>query len=165
MATALTFSSEGSRSSTPATCCRTHFASRRTRHVHGHVAAADHNDLFADGELVAEIHVEQEIDALVNAVEVNAGDGEIAAAMRAHGDQHCIEALVAQVGNREVASGRLIELESNVAGREDFAHLRFHHVTRQAVFGNAEVKHSAGDGSGFKNRDRVAHERQVMRRR
>jgi len=57
--------------------------------------------------------------------------------MRAHGDQHGIEALVTQLGNREVASGGVIELESNVAGRENFAHLRLHHVARQTVFGDA----------------------------
>ncbi len=142
-----------------------HFARRRTRHVHGDVAAADHNHLLADGELVAEIHVEQEIDAFVNAVQVHAGNGEIAAAMRAHGDQDRVEALMAQVGNREVASRSLIELESNVAGCENFPHLRFHHVTRQAVFGDAEVKHSAGHRSGLKNCDRVTHQSQVVRRR
>ena len=154
MATALTFSSEGSRSSTPATCCRTTSRAAGTRHVHGHVAAADHNHLLADGELVAQIHVEQKIDALVDAIQINARNGEIAAAVRAHGDQHGVEALVAQVGNREVASGRVIELKRDVAGLENFSHLRFHHVARQAVFGNAEVKHSAGHRRGFKNRDR-----------
>src|ERR1039457_4314432 len=94
------------------------FAGRRTRNVHGHVAAADHNHFLADGELVAEVHVKQEIDAFVNAVEVNSWDGEIAAAMRSHGDEYSIEALVTQVGNGEVASGCVIELERNVAGLE-----------------------------------------------
>ena len=77
-----------------------HFASRRTRHVHGHIAAADHNDFLADGELVAQIHVEQKIDALVNPVKINARNRKIAAAMRAHGDQHRIEALMAQIRNQ-----------------------------------------------------------------
>ena len=109
-----------------------HFASRRTRHVHGHVAAADHDHFLADSEFVAEIHVEQKIDAFVNAIEINSWNAEIAAAMRAHGHQHRIESLMAQVGDREVASGRLIELKSDVAGLENFPYLRFHHVTRQA---------------------------------
>ncbi len=93
VATALTFSCEGSRSSTPADMLVDDFASRGTRHVHGDVAAADHDDFLADGELVAEIHVEQKIDAFVDAVEIDAGNGEVAAAMRADGDQHRVEAL------------------------------------------------------------------------
>ena len=44
------------------------------RHIHGDIAAADHNYLFADRELVAEIHVQQKINAFVNAVEINAGN-------------------------------------------------------------------------------------------
>ena len=62
------------------------FASCGTRHVHGDIAAADHDDFLADGELVSEIYVEQKVDALVNAIQVNSRNGEIAAAMRTHGD-------------------------------------------------------------------------------
>ena len=51
-----------------------HLAGGGARHVHGHVAAADDDHFLADGEPVAEIHVEQEIDALVNAVEIDAGN-------------------------------------------------------------------------------------------
>ena len=54
--------------------------------------------------------------------------------MRAYCDQDRIEALAAQIGNREVASGGMIELQRNVAGGENLAHLRFHHVARQTVF-------------------------------
>ena len=49
-----------------------HLARCGAGHIHGHVAAADHKDLLADGELVAEIHIEQKIDALVDAVEIDA---------------------------------------------------------------------------------------------
>ena len=151
------------RSSTPAGVLPDHFARRRTRHVHGHVAAADHNHFLADGELVAEVHVQQEIDALVDAIQINPRNGEIAAAMRAHGDQHGVEALAAQIGNGEIPARRVIELERDVAGLENLPHLRFHHVAGQTVFGNAEIKHSAGYRRGFKNRDRVAHQGQVVR--
>ncbi len=82
--------------------------------------------------------------------------------MRAHRDQHRIEALAAQIGNHKVASGGLIELERNVAGRKNFSHLRLDHVARQAIFRNAEVEHSASHGSGFENRDRVTHQSQIM---
>ena len=141
------------------------FARCRASHVHGDVAAADHDHFLADGELVAEIHVEQEIDALVHAVEIDAGNGQVAAAVRAHGDQHRIESLPPQIGDREVASGGLIQLERDVAGFENLAHLRFHHVARQSIFGNAQIQHSARDRRRFENRDRIAHQREIVRRR
>ena len=76
-----------------------HFARRRAGHVHGDVAAADHDDFFADGELVAQIHVKQKVDALVHAVEIDAGNAEITAAMCAHRDQHGVESLAAEIGD------------------------------------------------------------------
>ena len=79
--------------------------------------------------------------------------------------KHGVEALTAQIGNREVASGRVIQLERDVAGLENLAHLRFDHVARQAVFGNAQIEHSARDRSGFKNRDRVSHQCKIVRGR
>ncbi len=70
-----------------------HFARSGASHVHGHIAAADDQHFLPDGELVAEIDVEQKIDALVHAIEVHAGNGEVAAAMCADRQQHRIEAL------------------------------------------------------------------------
>ena len=96
VATAVTFSAEGSSVFDSGSVLPDDFARRGTGHVHGHVAAADHEHFLADGELVAEIHVEQEVDAFVNAVEIDAGNGEIAAAMRAHRDQHRVESLAPQ---------------------------------------------------------------------
>ena len=48
------------------------FARGRARYIHGNVAPTDHDDFFADGEFVAEVHVQQKIDALVNAIEIDA---------------------------------------------------------------------------------------------
>ena len=48
--------------------------------------------------------------------------------MRAHRDQHGIETLMAKVGIHEIASGCLVEFESNVSGLEYFPHLRFNHI-------------------------------------
>ena len=92
-------------------------ASRRTRYIHSHVTPADDDDFFSDRELISEIYVEQEINALINAIQINSGDGEVAAAVCAHRDQHCVESLVAQIGNCEVSSGRLIKFQSDVTGR------------------------------------------------
>ena len=82
-----------------------HFAGSGARDVHRDVAAADHDHFLADGEAVAEVRVEQEIDPLVDAVEVHAGDGKIAAAVRAHRDHDGVETLFAQFADREVAPG------------------------------------------------------------
>src|SRR5207302_3268082 len=102
----------------------------RAGDVHSDVAAPNHNHPFPDRELVAEIHVKQEIDSFINAVQIHAGNGEIAATMSSNRDQHSVEALVRQVGDHEIAAGRLIQLESDVAGIQNFADLRFHNVAR-----------------------------------
>ncbi len=90
---------------------------------------------------------------------------EIAAAVRAHRDQHRIESLLAQIGDREVSSRGVIQLESDIAGLKNLAHLRFHHIARQAVFRNSQVQHAARDRSSFEDRDRIAHQREIMRGR
>src|SRR5690242_19189634 len=105
-----------------------HLARGRAGDVHGDIAAANHDDFFPDGEFVAEVDVEQEINALVNAVEVHPGNGEVAAAVCADGNEDGIEALPAQAGDGKVAPGGLIELQGNVAGLKDFTHLRFDHI-------------------------------------
>ena len=142
-----------------------YFARGRAGHVHGHVAAADHDHFLADGEFVAEVDVEQKVDAFVHAIEIDTGDAEIAAAMRSHGDKHGVEALAAQIGNREVAAGRMIQLQRDVAGLENLAHLRFDDIARQAVFGDAEIQHSARHRCGFENGDGVSHESKIVRGR
>jgi len=70
VATALTFSADGSGFDSADVLPDTSRAG--TGHIHSHVAAADHNDLVADGEFVAEIHVKEKVDALVNAIQINA---------------------------------------------------------------------------------------------
>src|SRR5216684_4226787 len=142
-----------------------YFARRRASHVHSDVAAADYDHFLADGEFVAQVHIEQEVDAFVHAIEVNARDAEIAAAMRADGDEYSIEPLAAQIGNREVAASRVIQFERDVASLKNFAHLRFDHVARQAVFRDSKVKHPARNRRGFENRDGVSHEGEVVRGR
>ena len=69
-------------------------ASSRSSHVHGNVTAADHDDFLPNRELVPKIHVEQEIDPLVNAVEIYSGNAQIATAMRSHRNQDRVESLL-----------------------------------------------------------------------
>ena len=85
-----------------------HFARRGPGHVHGHVAAADDENLFADGEPVTEIHIEEEIDSFVHTVKVHARNREIAAAVRTDCNQNGIE-VPPQFGDREIPAGGLAQ--------------------------------------------------------
>src|SRR5579872_1332713 len=138
------------------------FAGSRARNIHSDVTAADHDYFLPDGELVAQVDVEQEVDAFINAIKIDAGDGEITAAMRTDGEQNRIEAVMPQAGDGEIASSGMIQFQCDIAGGENLANLGFDDIARQPIFGNAEIKHSSGDGSGFKNCDCIAHQRQVM---
>src|SRR4051794_36430891 len=105
-----------------------HFASSGASHVHGNVTAADHDDFLPNRELVPKIHVEQEVDPLVNAVEIYAGNGQIAAAMRSHRNQYRIESLPVQLGDGEVPSGSMIQFERDIAGFKYLPNLRLHNI-------------------------------------
>src|SRR5207248_690765 len=71
------------------------FARRRSRHIHRNIAAANHHHFFADSELVPKIHIQQEVDAFVDSVEIDSRNAEVAAAMRSNRDKHCVETLPA----------------------------------------------------------------------
>ena len=129
--------------------------------VHGDVAAADDEDFFADGEAEAEVDVEEEVDAFVDAIEVYAGDGEVAAAVGSDGDKGGVE-VAAEVGDGEVTSCGLIEFEVDVSGGEDLADLGFDDVAGESVLGQAEIEHATGDLGGFEEGDGVAHEGEVV---
>ena len=73
--------------------------------------------------------------------------------------------LPSQVGNREVSSGRMVQVQSDVARLENFADLRLNHVARQAVFRNSQIEHPACNRSSFENRDRITHQGEIMSRR
>ena len=64
--------------------------------------------------------------------------------------------------NGEVAAGGRVQSQRDVAGFKNFAHLRFDDIARQAVFRDAEIQHSARDRRGLEDRDRIAHQREVM---
>src|SRR5437763_14411686 len=59
----------------------------------------------------------------------------------------------------------MIQLESNVTRLKDLPNLRFHDIAGQAVFGNSEVEHAAGDRRGLEDRYGVAHKGKVVRGR
>ena len=85
--------------------------------------------------------------------------------MGSDGNEHGAESLTAQVRNREVAAGCMIQFERDVAGLKNLADLCFDHVARQAVFGDAKIQHSTRHRRSFEDRDGVPHESEIVRGR
>ncbi len=113
------------------------FTCSRAGHVHGHVAAANDDNLLADGELVSQVYVQEKIDSFVHAIQIDTGNGKIAAAVGAHRNQHSIKSLRAQIFNGEILSRALVEFQRDIARLQNFPHLRFHYIARQPVLRNA----------------------------
>ena len=86
-----------------------HFARGGSGHIHGDIAAPDDQHFLADGELVAKIDVQQELDAAMHAIEIDARYRQVAAAMRTDRDQHGIKALMSQFADREIAPGNSVQ--------------------------------------------------------
>src|SRR5215472_4336820 len=133
------------------------------RSAESDISPADYNHLLADGELVSEIHVQKEINSLVNAVEIYAGNTQVATAVGANREQNRVESLVPQIGEVEVASRCMIQLQREVSRFEDLAYLRFHHVAWQTIFGDTEVEHSSRNWGGFEDCHRISQQREVVR--
>jgi hypothetical protein len=100
----------------------------------------------------------------MHAIQVDTRYRQVAAAMRAHRDQHRVKPLMPQLTNGEVASGDRVQAQRDVARFEDLSYLGFDHTSRQAILRDSEVQHSARNGRRFEDGDRVAHQRQVVRR-
>ena len=137
----------------------------RARYVHRHISAADDDDFLPDRELVSQVHIQQEVNSFVHSIKIDTWDTEIAATMRSHGDQHGIEALPPQFGNRKVAPGSMIQLQRDVSRLQNLADLRLHHASRQSVFRDSQIQHSARDRRGFEDRHRITHQREIVRSR
>ena len=76
----------------------------------------------------------------MHAVEIYTGDGEVAAAMRAHCEQHRVEALLPQARDRESpAPGGLVQLQLDVAGFKNLSHLRLYNGAGQPVLRESEI--------------------------
>ena len=73
-------------------------------HVDRHVAAAHDDDALAERDAVAEVRVQQEVDAVDHTVELAPGYVELAAARRAEGEEHGRVVVAPQVADREVAA-------------------------------------------------------------
>ncbi len=136
-------------------------AGGRARHIHRDVATADDDDTLAQIEVVAaEIDVDQEIDRAQHTVELFAFDVELAAGIGADADEDGI-IFLAQIGHREVAAQRLIELKRG-AQREDRFDFEIDQFARQSIFRHAEFQHAARYGRRLEDGDLVAEQSQIV---
>jgi hypothetical protein len=87
---------------------------------------------------------------------------EVAAAVQTESHQNGFVALAAKVFERKVLAEPHVQPEFR-AKVKDFANLRLQHVTRQAVFWNAEVHHAAGHRGSVKNGYGITKQRQIVR--
>ena len=106
------------------------FPRRRTRHIHRHVAAADHHNLLTDVEPVTQIGVQQEINTFMDTVQIDSGNGKIPAPMRPDRQNHRIETLFPQFMNREIAARGLVDLQRHATRVENLTHLTLNHAAR-----------------------------------
>ena len=98
-------------------------AQRRARRIERDEAAADDDDAAAEIHPVAAVDVQQVVDGLDDAVELDAGHLQIAAARHADREEHRLEAVArADAAGRTPAVSGVFELERD-AEREDLVDL------------------------------------------
>src|SRR5512146_2594445 len=82
--------------------------------------------------------------------------------MSSHRDEDRIKSLIAQFADCEITSCSAVQLQFDIAGLDDFAHLRFNHAARKSVLGYPEIQHAAGYRGRVEERDPVTHEREIV---
>ena len=130
--------------------------------VHGDVAAAHHHDTLAR-ELggVVQLHAAQEVRAAHDAEAVLARDAKALRAVRAHGHDDGVEALVAQRrGIVHAAAG--LDLHAEI---RDVLDVPLHHRVGQAVGRDAQAQEAAGDRGRLVDLHGVAQAGQLPRGR
>jgi hypothetical protein len=142
---------------------RRHGPQRGPGDVDGHVAAPDHDHPLTQVQPVAQVRVEQEVDAVDHSVQVFPRQVELSTLVRADGQERGTEALAAKIAEREVATQPLMDpqLDAQAENRADF---QIDQLPREPVLGDAETQHAPRHGLGFEDRDGVSVQRQVVRR-
>ena len=139
-------------------------AQRRPRRVQRDVAAADHDHVVAEVDLVPEVRVQQKVDRVQHAVELDAGDLQLARTGRTDPEEHGREPVLAQRREAEVATERLpgAELDAHIQDRLD---LVVDEVAAKAVRGDPEHHHAARSFLGFEYDRLEPVRREVVRAR
>ena len=134
------------------------------RRVEGHIAAADHDHPLADGRRAPKVDLTQEVDGLQGAFEVVAGHGGGHPLLQSDAEEHGLVVAGEQRVDREIDAAALVEAQVD-AERADLIDLALQHLVRQAVVGDADAQHAAGDGERLEHRGLVAVLREVAGRR
>ena len=106
------------------------------RAVHGRVAAADDDHVLADLELLAEVGLLHEVDAVLDALEVVAGDVERHRVHGARADGDRVELLV-QLLEGDVAADAGVEVEGHAEALDELV-VHLDGFARQAEGGHAD---------------------------
>src|SRR5262249_29879316 len=96
------------------------------------------------------------------AVELDAGDVQVATLRYADGEKNRVEAERPELRDAEFRREGRVDLEPD-AERQDLVDLGADQRARQPVFGNAEADHPARLVPGFEHGDLVAEEREIVR--
>ena len=139
-------------------------AGRHAGHIHGHVSAADDDDVALQTDRVILIGPRQEADAELDAFRVLTGHAGPAATLQADGQIEGLIALSLEVLDRDVFSDfhAAFELDAHLAKHVD---LRLDDVLFQTEGRNSVHQHTAGTALLLKYGDVVAAGPQIIGRR
>ena len=128
--------------------------------VVGHVAAADHDDALAGGRALAERLRAQELDGAHDALLVEAVDRQVLALVQAGRQEDGLVAVGEQRVDGEVGAAAHAGLELDAEGG-DAVDLALQRRARQAVLGDADAQHAAGDRESLEHGRLVAELREL----
>ena len=134
-------------------------AERGAAGVVGYVAAAHHDHAPAGGRGFAERLRAQELDRTHDALLVEAADRQVLALVQAGRQEHGLVAVGEQRIHGEVDAAADAGLEFDAQGG-DAVDLALQRRTRQAVLGDADAQHAAGDRESFEHGRLVAELRE-----
>ena len=123
------------------------------------VAAADDDDVGTDGERLAEVGLLHEVDAVVDTLEVGAGDVEGHRVHRARGDRDAI-VVALELVERDVHADLRVEHELHAESLDE-ADIHLDRLARQAECRHADEHRAATVREAVEDRDPVALHRQL----
>ena len=135
----------------------------RARAVHRGVAAADDDDVAPDRHLLAQVRLLHVVDAVLDAVEVRAGDVEVD---RVHGAGRDRDPVIVPLelveGDVDADGGVEHELDAQPLDQAD---VHLDRLARQPEGGDADEHRAATEGQAVEHRELVALDRELARDR
>ena len=132
-------------------------------HIDGHVAAAHHEDVLAEVDILTHGGIPQKIDALQHAFGIFVFHAQTATAMQADGHEAGTVTVGLEAFQGDVCTERhpALDFGTHLPDHVDFVGQE---ISGKPVFGNAVAHHAAGFGQFFENGHRVALLEQVVGR-